>query len=217
MTVIAGDVCSDKLYEDLSGLGVVGTVDILIANAGLARGKDVVGAANVCDWAEMMDANCMGTFRLVNLLLPSMIARGGGHVVSTGSIAGLESYEGGSVYCASKHALHAFMRGLRYETYAKGVRCTVVAPGFVGEGTEFSAVRFRGDSSQAAAVYADMRELKSSDVACQIVWALRQPAHVNLDMVHVMPTCQGSAKRIHRHAAPSSAPSSDPSSDPSSA
>ena len=73
--------------------------------AGLARGKDMVGTADLSDWSEMMNANCMGTFRLVNAFLPSMVARGGGHVVATGSVAGHEAYEGGSVYCASKHAL----------------------------------------------------------------------------------------------------------------
>ena len=130
------------------------------------------------------------------------------------------------VYCASKHAVHAFMKALRYETYAKNVRATVVAPGFVGEGTEFSEVRFKGDADKAKSVYTGMKELKvaaprsppaapdyratprlseeaggaaqATDVAAQIVWALRQPAHVNLDMIHVMPTCQGGATRIFR-------------------
>jgi 3-hydroxy acid dehydrogenase / malonic semialdehyde reductase len=86
-----------------------------------------------------------------------MTSRGGGHVISTGSIAGLEPYEGGSVYCASKHALHAFMKSLRYETHKSNIRCTVVAPGLVGEGTEFSEVRFKGDKSTAAATYVNMQ------------------------------------------------------------
>ena len=199
VTVVPGDVCDSKLYDDLAALNV--SVDILVANAGLARGKDEVGAAALNDWIEMMSANCMGTFRLVNAFLPGMAERGCGHVIATGSIAGLESYEGGSVYCASKHALHAFMKALRYETYAKNIRCTVVAPGFVGEGTEFSAVRFKGDGAKAAATYENMKELRASDVAAQILWAVRQPAHVNLDMIQIMPTCQGGATRVHRSAA----------------
>jgi 3-hydroxy acid dehydrogenase/malonic semialdehyde reductase len=198
VTLVPGDVSKDKLYDDLAASGVLAEVDFCIANAGLARGKEPVGAAGLSDWREMMDANCMGTFRLVNMLLPHMEARGFGHVVATGSIAGLESYEGGSVYCASKHALHAFMKVLRYETYSKNLRCTVVAPGFVGEGTEFSKVRFHGDDDKAASVYNNMQELKATDVAAQIVWALKQPPHVNIDMLHVMPTCQGGATRIHR-------------------
>merc|ERR1719281_112390 len=103
---------------------------------------------------------------MVNEVLPGMIARGGGHIITTGSVAGIESYEGGSVYCATKHAVHAFMKTLRYETYDKNIRCTVVAPGFVGEGTEFSEVRFR-ETEKAAAVYANMQELRATDVATQ--------------------------------------------------
>lgn len=169
-----------------------------MANAGLARGKDTVGSATLSDWAEMMDANCMGTFRLVNELVPIFTNKGGGHIISTGSIAGLEAYEGGAVYCASKHAVHAFMKALRYETFKANIRCTVVAPGFVGEGTEFSEVRFKGDQAKVAATYADMQELKATDVSAQILWAVRQPPHVCLDMIHVMPSCQASAQRIHR-------------------
>lgn len=175
VVLVPGDVSKDKLYQDLEKSGCCETIDFLIANAGLARGKEPVGQAGLSDWQEMMDANCMGTFRLVNMLLPFMEERGFGHIIATGSIAGHEAYEGGSVYCASKHALHAFMKALRYETYKKNVRCTVVAPGFVGEGTEFSEVRFKGDQLKAAAVYDNMEELKATDVSAQIVWALKQP------------------------------------------
>jgi len=198
--VVDGDVNADETYEKLKKAGATETVDFLVNNAGLAVGKDPVGSANLQDWKTMMDANCFGAFRLANEVLPGIIARGGGHVIMTGSIAGLEAYEGGSVYCASKHAAHAFMKALRYETYAKNVRCTVVAPGFVGEGTEFSEVRFKGDQDKVAATYVGMKELRATDVAAQIVWALRQPEHVCLDMIHVMPTCQGGATRIHRQA-----------------
>ncbi len=94
--------------------------------------------------------------------------------------------------------MHAFMKSLRYETYATGIRATVVAPGLVGEGTQFSEVRFDGDAERAAAVYDGMQELRATDIAAQIVWALQQPPHVNIDMLHVMPTCQGGATRTHR-------------------
>ena len=110
MTVVAGDVNDDALYARLSALKIPERVDILFANAGLALGKDPVGSAELADWKGMMDANCFGAFRLIDLVVPEMAKRGGGHVLATGSIAGLESYEGGSVYCASKHALHAFMK-----------------------------------------------------------------------------------------------------------
>ena len=196
--VCVGDVCDDALYENLRARHLHEKVDILVANAGLAAGKETVGSAAISDWQTMMDANCMGAFRLINLIVPEMERNGGGHIVATGSIAGLEPYEGGSVYCASKAALHSFMKALRYETHSKNVRVTVLAPGLVGEGTEFSEVRFKGDGSKAAATYKGFSELRSTDCAAQILWALRQPAHVNIDMLHVMPTSQGGATRLHR-------------------
>jgi len=198
VTIVSGDVCDAAFYDKLQTEEVLQKVDILVANAGLALGKDPVGTADLGDWEKMMGANCMGAFRLINLCVPEMIKRGGGHIVATGSIAGLEAYEGGAVYCASKHALHAFMRALRFETYAKNVRVTVLAPGMVGEGTEFSEVRFKGDNTKAAATYAGIEELRSSDCAAQILWALKQPDHVNIDLIHVQPTAQASATRIHR-------------------
>lgn len=196
--VIVGDVCADATYTALKEAGCLDEIDFLVNNAGLARGRDQVGDIGLEDLREMLDANCFGAFRLTNAVVKSMAARGGGHVIMTGSIAGLEAYEGGSVYCATKSAAHAFMKALRYETHSKNIRCTVVAPGLVGEGTEFSEVRFKGDGAKAAATYADMQELRASDVASQIVWVLKQPPHVCLDFVHVMPTCQGGATRLHR-------------------
>jgi len=198
VVVIAGDVSADETYALLKSSGVLDKADFLINNAGLAKGTDRIGSASMADWKQMMDCNCLGAFRMVNEVLPGMIERGGGHIVTTGSVAGMECYEGGSVYCASKFAMHAFMKTLRYETYSKNIRCTVVAPGAVGAGTEFSLVRL-GDAEKASAVYKGIEELKSSDVAAQIVWAIRQPANVNVDMVHMMPTAQGGVgPRIHR-------------------
>jgi len=198
VTVVAGDVCDKALYDRLREQGTLERVDILIANAGLAVGKDPVGDANMDDWEQMMTANCMGAFRLINFCVAEMVKRGGGHVVATGSVAGMEAYEGGSVYCASKFALHAFMKSLRYETYAKNIRVTVLAPGLVGEGTEFSEVRFKGDANKAVATYVGIQELRASDCAAQILWALRQPSHVNIELIQVQPTAQGGATRVHR-------------------
>lgn len=199
VVVVAGDVCSDETYSLLKSSGVLDKVDFLVNNAGLAKGVDRIGSASIADWKTMIDSNCLGAFRMVNEVLPGMIARGGGHIVTTGSVAGMDCYEGGSVYCASKFAVHAFMKTLRYETYSQNIRCTVVAPGAVGAGTEFSEVRFDGDKAKAANVYKGIEELKASDVAAQIVWAIQQPAHVNVDLVHVMPVVQGGVgARMHR-------------------
>jgi len=199
--IVAGDVCTDALYKLLEERGLLSKVDFLINNAGLAKGKEKTFEAKLEDWDTMMSANCTGAFRMVRTVLPGMIARGSGHIISTGSIAGLEPYEGGSVYCASKHAVHAFMKVLRYETYDKNIRSTIVAPGFVGAGTEFAQTRFSAEADmadKANAVYAGMQELSAADIAATILFTLQQPAHVNLDLVHVMPTAQGGATRIHR-------------------
>jgi NADP-dependent 3-hydroxy acid dehydrogenase YdfG len=199
--IAAGDVCSEELYTMLEERGYLSQVDFLINNAGLAKGKEQAHEARLEDWETMMNANCMGAFRMIRTVLPGMIERGSGHIISTGSIAGLEAYEGGTVYCASKHALHAFMKVLRYETYDKNVRTTIVAPGFVGAGTEFAQTRFAGEADmadKANATYVGYQELSAADVAASIIFALQQPAHVNLDMVHIMPSAQGGATRIHR-------------------
>jgi len=198
VSCIAGDCCDEAVYRQLREQELVDKIDILVANAGCALGKDAVTAADPADWRGMMDANCYGAFRVIREVVPSMVRRGEGTVIGTGSIAGLEAYEGGSVYCASKFAMHAFMKALRYETHAKGIRVAVVAPGAVGEGTEFSEVRFKGDAALAAKTYDRMQELKATDVAMQMLWIVKQPSHVNLDQIVLMPTCQGGATRIHR-------------------
>mmetsp|Transcript_118982 Transcript_118982/g.237185 ORF Transcript_118982/g.237185 Transcript_118982/m.237185 type:complete len:282 (-) Transcript_118982:48-893(-) len=196
--VIAGDVNADQTYAKLRESGILDGTDFLVNNAGLALGKDNVGSCSLADMKQMLDANCYGAFRLVNEILPGIISRGGGHVVTTGSIAGLESYEGGSIYCASKAAVHAFMKVLRYETYSKNIRCTTIAPGLTNGGTEALLIRFKGDHEKVAAATKGLHGLHAADIAAQIVWAIRQPQHVCLDMIHVMPSAQGGATRVHR-------------------
>lgn len=198
VTCVAGDCCDEAVYRQLREQALVDKVDILVANAGCALGKDSVATADVSDWKTMLDANCFGAFRVIREVLPAMLQRGEGTIIATGSIAGIEPYEGGSVYCAAKFALHAFMKALRFETYGRGIRVAVVAPGAVGEGTEFSEVRFKGDVALAAKTYDRMQELKATDVAMQMLWVVKQPAHVNLDSIVMMPSCQGGTTRIHR-------------------
>jgi len=200
VTMLVGDVAADEeLYAKLDQIAASeGAPDIVIANAGGALGKANVGEEELSDVRTMMDVNVFGAIRTVRTLLPSMLANQKGHVMFIGSIAGLEAYEGGSSYCAAKAAIHAFAKALRYETYGSGVRVTNVAPGFVGEGTEFAAVRMKGDDTKAAATYAGFDELRATDIACQLLWALRQPDRVNVDLLHVMPSSQGVATRIKR-------------------
>ncbi len=173
-----------------------GPIDVLVNNAGLARDIELVSNANGKAWREMMETNVMGVMHITRRVLPAMLERGAGDIVMIGSIAGHESYEGGSAYCASKSALMAFTKGLRYETYNQGVRVMSVDPGLVE--TEFSEVRFRGDLEKAAQVYAGTRALQADDVAACVAFALSRPAHVNLDTILVMPTDQASPKRVHR-------------------
>ncbi|MCB9758582.1 MAG: SDR family NAD(P)-dependent oxidoreductase [Alphaproteobacteria bacterium] len=171
-------------------------VDILINNAGGALGKDAVATADVAEWRAMIDVNVTAAFLVTRAVVPRMLARGGGDIVAISSIAGHIPYEGGSVYCATKHALRAFCTALRRETAGQDLRVVQVSPGMVD--TEFSAVRFRGDQTAADAVYAGMTPLSAEDVARQILWALLQPRHVNLDEVMVMASAQGGVGKVVR-------------------
>jgi len=200
VTTLVGDVVEgETLYEELERLAAAEDgPDIVIANAGGAFGKANVGSEDLGDVRAMLDVNVFGAIKTVRALMPSLLAKQRGHVMFIGSIAGLEAYEGGSTYCAAKAAIHAFCKALRYETYGSGVRVTNVAPGFVGEGTEFAAVRNKGDMAKAAATYDGFDELRASDIACQLLWALRQPERINVDLLHVMPSNQGGATRIKR-------------------
>jgi 3-hydroxy acid dehydrogenase / malonic semialdehyde reductase len=171
-------------------------IDILVNNAGLAKGADPVGAALAEDWFNMIQTNIAGAFEVVRLCLPQMLARQSGHIVNLGSIAGHHTYEGGSVYSATKHALRAFTQALRLETCAHNVKVTLVSPGMVE--TEFSQVRFSGDTARAKKIYEGMQPLTPEDIASQILWALKQPDHVNLDDIVIMPTCQGGVQKVHR-------------------
>jgi 3-hydroxy acid dehydrogenase/malonic semialdehyde reductase len=195
ITVVAGDVRSPQLVDDLRKQGAF-DVDIVVNNAGLARGLDPITSAKFEDWQEMIDTNVTAAFRIAHAALPHLVARGSGHIVMLGSIAGHESYEKGSVYCATKHAVAAFTKALRLETYDKNIRVSVVSPGLAE--TEFSVVRFSGDAARAAAVYQGIEPLNAADVAHHILFCLKQPPNVNIDEIFVLPTAQGSATKIFR-------------------
>ena len=153
-------------------------IDVLVNNAGLSRGLDKVQDAKVEDWDEMIDTNVKGLLYVTRAVVPGMIKRGRGHVLSLGSTAGEMTYPGGSVYCATKAAERAISDGLRQDLLGTPVRVTSVDPGMVE--TDFSKVRFRGDDERAAKVYANLTPLTPDDVADAIVWAATRPAHVNI-------------------------------------
>jgi 3-hydroxy acid dehydrogenase/malonic semialdehyde reductase len=164
-------------------------VDILVNNAGGALGLDPAQSANLDDWDEMIASNISGLVYCTRLLLPGMVARGRGHVVNLGSVAGEFPYPGGNVYGAAKAFVHQFSNNLRADLLGTGIRVTDVAPGLTG-GTEFSKVRFKGDEEKAKAVYAGTEPLTADDVADAVYWVATRPAHVNINVVQMMPTSQ---------------------------
>ena len=164
-------------------------VDVLVNNAGLALGVSTAQQASMADWDMMVATNVSGVIRLTHALLPGMVARDRGHVVNLGSTAGTYPYPGGNVYGASKAFVAHFTANLKADLVGTGVRVTCVEPGLVG-GSEFSQVRL-GDAEKAAAVYAGTTPLTPADVAETVAWVIGLPAHVNINRVEMMPTCQG--------------------------
>lgn len=173
-------------------------VDLLVNNAGLAKGLEPAHRAKLDDWDQMIDTNIRGLAHLTRALLPGMVERGRGHVINIGSVAGSYPYPGGNAYGATKAFVHQFSLNLRADLQGTGVRVTNVEPGLVG-GTEFSVVRFEGDQSKADNVYKGTTPLTAADVAESVFWAASQPEHVNINVIELMPVVQSfSALHIHR-------------------
>jgi 3-hydroxy acid dehydrogenase/malonic semialdehyde reductase len=164
-------------------------IDVLINNAVLAAGLEPAQNADVDDWQQMVDTNCAGLMYMTRAVLPGMVARNRGHVVNLGSVAGVYPYPGGNVYGATKAFVHQFSRNLRADLHGTAVRVTCIEPGLVG-GTEFSTVRFHGDADRAADVYAATTPLSAEDVAESVLWATDRPAHVNINLIELMPVVQ---------------------------
>lgn len=174
----------------------VGPCSVLVNNAGGALGLNSLAEADDEQWRWMYDANVLGTMRVTRALLPKLIASGDGVIVNVGSIAGLEAYDGGAGYTAAKHGLRAVTETLRLELLGEPVRVSEVDPGAVE--TEFSIVRFGGDTDRAAKVYEGMTPLVAEDVADCIAWVVTRPSHVNIDQLVVKPRDQAQARRVHR-------------------
>ena len=172
---------------------------VLVNNAGGALGMATIADANEAHWRWMYEANVLGTLRMTRAFLPKLVESGNGHVVNVSSIAGLEVYEYGGGYTAAKHAETALTTTLRWELLGQPVRVTEIDPGMVE--TDFSLVRFEGDSARAAKVYEGLTPLSADDVADCIVWAVTRAEHVNIDRIVVKPRDQASATRILRRPA----------------
>ncbi|MFW5955566.1 MAG: SDR family oxidoreductase [Rhodothermales bacterium] len=175
-------------------------IDVLINNAGLARGLAPVYEAAVEEIDDMVDTNVKGLLYVTRCIVPGMIERNRGHVVNIGSTAGHEVYPGGTVYCATKHAVGAISRGLKMDLHGTPIRVSSVDPGMVE--SDFSLVRFNGDQGRASSVYADVQPLTPEDVAEAVFVCLSQPAHVNFSNLILMPVAQSSATMIHREKQP---------------
>jgi 3-hydroxy acid dehydrogenase/malonic semialdehyde reductase len=173
-------------------------IDILVNNAGLSRGLDKLYLGKIQDWEEMIDTNVKGLLYVTRAVVPGMVVRGRGHVINLGSTAGELTYPNGAVYCATKAAERAINDGLRQDVLGTPVRVTSVDPGMVE--TDFSLVRFHGDTERAAKVYKGVKPLTAEDVAEVIVWAAGRPAHVNIARVLLTPVQQANSLLFHREA-----------------
>ncbi len=171
-------------------------IDILINNAGLSRGLSKLHEADIVDWEEMIDTNVKGLLYVSRAVIPGMVARGSGHIVNIGSIAGHEVYPGGNVYCATKHAVDALTKGMQIDLVDTPIRVSSVDPGMVD--TEFSMVRFHGDAEKAEKVHKGLTPLTGDDIAAAIVFCCTRPPHVNVHQLRIMPTAQASATIAHR-------------------
>jgi 3-hydroxy acid dehydrogenase/malonic semialdehyde reductase len=167
-------------------------IDILVNNAGGAIGLDPAQTADLDDWDAMIDSNVKGLVYCTRLLLPGMVERNRGHVINIGSTAGEWPYPGGNVYGAAKAFAHQFSNNLRADLLGTAVRVTTIEPGLAG-GTEFSEVRFKGDKKKAATVYEGTQSLTADDIADAVHWVATRPAHVNVNMMQIMPVSQAYA------------------------
>lgn len=172
-------------------------IDVLVNNAGLARGVAKMHEGDLDEWKEMIDTNIMGLLYVTRAVVPAMVERKKGHVINIGSIAGHEVYPGGNIYCATKHAVDAITKGLRIDLVDQPIRVSTVDPGLVE--TEFSIARFRGDSERAKKVYEGYTPLAPEDIAEAVVWVASRPPHVQIAEIIILPTDQASAMVLNKH------------------
>jgi NADP-dependent 3-hydroxy acid dehydrogenase YdfG len=171
-------------------------IDLLINNAGLAKGLAPIHEGDLDHWNTMIDTNVKGLLHMSRLISKEMVKHQSGHIINVASTAGKEAYPNGNVYCASKHAVDALTKAMRLDLYKHGIRVGQVAPGHVEE-TEFAEVRFDGDKERAK-IYEDFNPLKSRDVAETIYFIASRPAHVNIQDVLLMGTQQANSTNVDR-------------------
>jgi NADP-dependent 3-hydroxy acid dehydrogenase YdfG len=171
-------------------------IEILVNNAGGARGLEPIQDGDIGQWDYMIDANIKGVLYMTKLVSQGMIARGRGHIINISSIAGHEVYPNGGVYCAVKHAVTSLTKAMRLDMYKHGIRVSQVSPGLV-EDTEFALNRFNGDEEKAN-IYSDVTPLNAKNIADTIYFIATQPKNVNIQDIIILPTQQASAVNVDR-------------------
>lgn len=185
------------VFENINSLPeAFSKIDVLINNAGNAHGLDPIQTGDLDDWDAMIDINVKGLLYVSKAIIPQMMERKSGHIINIGSIAGKEVYPNGNVYCASKHAVDALNQSMRMDLNPYGIRVGAIHPGMVE--TEFSEVRFKGDTERASTVYKDIKALQAEDIADIIYFVVSRPSHVNIGDLVVFPTAQASATIVNR-------------------
>ena len=168
-------------------------IDVLLNNAGLALGRDLIQEGNLSDWETMIDTNVKGLLYVTRAVLPYMISRKKGHIINLGSVAGKEVYERGNVYCASKFAVDALSKSMRIDLLPHGIKVTAIQPGAAD--TEFSLVRFKGNEEAARKIYEGYQPLSAQDVAEAIFYTASLPDHVCINDLVI--TCKAQANAIY--------------------
>ena len=185
------------VFESINSLpAAFSKIDVLINNAGNAHGLDSIQNGDLDDWDAMIDINVKGLLYVSKAIIPKMIEQKSGHIINIGSIAGKEVYLNGNVYCASKHAVDALNQAMRIDLNPYGIRVGAIHPGLVE--TEFSEVRFKGDTERAATTYKNIDALQAEDIADIIHFVVSRPYHVNIADLIVLPTAQASATIVNR-------------------
>lgn len=187
----------DAVFEQINSLPeAFSQIDILINNAGNAHGLDPIQTGSIDDWDAMIDGNIKGLLYVSKAIIPQMITRKSGHIINIGSTAAKEVYPNGNVYCATKHAVDALNQGMRIDLNTFGIKVGAIHPGLVD--TEFSTIRFKGDSEKAQNVYKGFSPLQAEDIADIIHFVVSRPYHVNIADLVVMPTAQASSGIVNR-------------------
>ena len=172
------------------------SIDILINNAGNAHGLDTIQEGSLDDWDNMIDSNVKGLLYVSRVIIPKMIEQNSGHIINIGSLAGREVYKKGNIYCATKHAVNAISKAMRIDLNKTGIKVSEINPGLVE--TDFSNVRFKGDSDRAEKVYQGYKALEAKDIADIIEFVINRPSHVNIADILVLPQAQATSSIIDK-------------------